>query len=129
MIINIKDTKELDALNADKKKNNWLVWYYADWCGHCHMMKDEWEKLEKSKPNVNLARVSDKFTSDEDEIMGYPTIKLFVKKSEPIIYQGSRDMNSFKDFLKENIRVKKAKKSKKVKKVKKTKSKKSKKTN
>ena len=70
-------------------------------------------KLEKIKPNVNLARVSDKFTSDEDEIMGYPTIKLFVKKSEPIIYQGSRDINSFKDFLKENIRIKKGKKIKK----------------
>ena len=46
-----------------QNNSNILVWYYADWCGHCQMMKDEWEKLVNSKPTVNLAKVSDNFVS------------------------------------------------------------------
>ena len=41
------------------------------------MMKDEWEKLVSSKPTVNLAKVSDNFVKPEDNIAGYPTLKLF----------------------------------------------------
>ena len=33
--------------NNNTKKGVWLVWFYADWCGHCVNMKPEWEQLEK----------------------------------------------------------------------------------
>ena len=29
------------------KKGEWLVFYYADWCGHCHHMQPEWESFIK----------------------------------------------------------------------------------
>ena len=48
--------KDINKLQQAKKSTNVLVWYYADWCGHCQMMKDEWEKLVESKPNVSLAK-------------------------------------------------------------------------
>ena len=79
------------------------------------MMKDEWEKLVESNPNVNLAKVSDSYVQPNDNIVGYPTLKLFNsnpksaagKKSKIVDYQGSRDVESFKEFLKKNVKKQK----------------------
>ena len=73
------------------------------------MMKDEWEKLVSSKPTVNLAKVSDNFVKPEDNIAGYPTIKLFKNEKKAagknvnenvINYQGERLVDSFRKILK-----------------------------
>ena len=116
MYIIVDSSQDLNKLEYQKKKGPLFVWYYADWCGHCQMMKDEWEKLVQSNPNVNLAKVSDSFVRPQDNIIGYPTLKLFNsnnklaagKKPEIMDYQGSRDANSFMNFLKENVKQKNA---------------------
>ena len=46
-----------DALKLSEllKDGDWMVLYYAEWCGHCNAMKPEWEKvvdmLTKKKTN------------------------------------------------------------------------------
>jgi protein disulfide-isomerase A6 len=119
MYLIVNSEQDLNKLNKIKTNSNVLVWYYADWCGHCKMMKDDWEKLIKSKPNVNLAKVSDIYVKPDDNIPGFPTLKLFKStktasgKKSVIEYQGSRDIESFKQFIKKN--VKSGKKSRKKK--------------
>ena len=116
MYIIVNSNEDLNKLQKAKNSSNVLVWYYADWCGHCQMMKDEWEKLVESKPNVSLAKVSDTYVKPSDNILGFPTLKLFKgeknvvgKKndSQVIDYYGGRDAESLKEFLNENVKAKK----------------------
>jgi len=117
MYLIVKSNDDLNKLQKAKNASNVLVWYYADWCGHCQMMKGEWEKLVNSNPQVNLAKVSDNHVSPNDNIVGYPTLKLFKsnktaagkRNSDVIDYQGSRDAQSLKQFIKENIKPQKQK--------------------
>lgn len=124
MYIIVNSDQELNKLNSQKHKSPWFVWYYADWCGHCQMMKDEWEKLVQSNPNVNLAKVSDSFVKPSDNIAGYPTLKLYNsektksaagRKPEIVDYQGMRNVDSFKDFLQKHVKQKRQRKQKKPK--------------
>lgn len=114
MYLIVQSNEDLNKLHKAKNDSNILVWYYAEWCGHCQMMKGEWEKLVESNPHVNLAKVSDDYVSPDDNIRGYPTIKLFKSnktasgKGNPhvIDYEGSRDAQSLKTFLNENVKEK-----------------------
>lgn len=114
MYIIVQSNEDLNKLQKAKNNSNVLVWYYAEWCGHCQMMKEEWEKLVKSNPHVDLAKVSDDYVSPDDNIRGYPTIKLFKSNksasgkgnSSVINYEGSRDADSLKTFLNENVKQK-----------------------
>jgi thiol-disulfide isomerase/thioredoxin len=117
MYLIVNSNRDLNKLQKAKQSSNVLVWYYADWCGHCQMMKDEWEKLVNSNPHVDLAKVSDKYVSPNDNIAGYPTLKLFTKNktaagkgvNNVIDYQGSRDAESLKQFVKENVKPRRQK--------------------
>ena len=123
MYLIVNSEGDLSKLQEAKNNKNIFVWYYADWCGHCQMMKDEWEKVVKSNPNVNLAKVSDTYVKPEDNIMGFPTLKLFKSEKTPkksaklgkgkepkiIDYQGSRDADSLLKFIKENVKEKRTK--------------------
>jgi thiol-disulfide isomerase/thioredoxin len=120
MYIVVNSPNDLNKLNTQKNKEPWFVWYYADWCGHCQMMKEEWEKLVQSNPNVNLAKVSDSYVKPTDNIVGYPTLKLYNsnskiaygKKTKILDYQGNRDVDSFKEFLQKHTKPKKLRKKK-----------------
>ena len=107
MIIDVNSKDNLDMFNQNKTKGPWFVWYYADWCGHCQNMKGEWERLEKDT-NVNLAKVKDQFVTPEDNIVGFPTIKLLNSNKETV-YNSSRDFGSFKKFLEDNVKPTKRK--------------------
>ena len=45
MIIKVVDVNGVKNFNNSIKDGSWLVWYYADWCGHCKAMENEWENL------------------------------------------------------------------------------------
>ena len=51
-IINVKENKNIDKFNAAAKKahdhpdtHGLLVKIYADWCGHCRNMKEDWARI------------------------------------------------------------------------------------
>ena len=51
-IINVKENKNIEKFNAAAKKahdhpetHGMLVKIYADWCGHCQVMKADWKRL------------------------------------------------------------------------------------
>ena len=52
----VTNDDNLNKFNNSHKSGIWLVWFFADWCGHCHSMVPEWKKLiDNNRYNVNLA--------------------------------------------------------------------------
>jgi len=97
-----KDDKLSSVKSSDKPK---MVFYYADWCGHCTHTKPEWKKLEEAYENddkVSIEKVNEQNMSNEDKrklkIEGYPTIILFVN-GKAIPYEGSRSVSNFESFI------------------------------
>ena len=75
-----------DALNLSNllKDGDWMVLYYAEWCGHCQTMKPEWnkvvKKLKKNNNNVNIAEIESNHIDtliNKPKIQGFPTIKMY----------------------------------------------------
>lgn len=85
-----------------------LVKFYAPWCGHCKKLAPVWEQLAnelKDIPNLVIAKF-DATANEVDglEIRGYPTLKFYPRgnKQSPIDYNGGREVEDLKNWLKEN---------------------------
>ena len=86
-IVEVDSSEKLNLVNNSlQRKRPALIWFYADWCGHCKQMKPEWEKFEskcgRTPGNKMVVKVSSEFqphlTSNLAEISrhieGYPSI-------------------------------------------------------
>ena len=109
---------KVEKINNIKKKNIVVIWFYATWCGHCNTMKSTWDTFSEKPPkDVKLAKIESKDypkykkSSNEKEIQGYPTIRLYHKDKMIKEYDGDRGLDSIekfaKDYTKEHNNVKK----------------------
>jgi len=92
-----------DANFAEKtKEGDWLIEFFAPWCGHCKKLAPTWEELAtKSKGKFNVAKVDctvESATCSAQGIRGYPTVKYF-SKGQPYDYNGQRTLESFTSFV------------------------------
>ena len=65
-----------------------LLFVYADWCGHCQMMKPHWERAKKSmnlknvieveSSKIDEARKNKKISKVLDNLVGFPYL-VYVK--------------------------------------------------
>lgn len=113
--------KQFDEIVMDPEKDV-LIEFYAPWCGHCKQLAPLYEKLGKKLArfkDVVIAKI-DATANDYNsqfQVSGYPSI-FFVpakKDATPIKYEGAREVDDFKAFIKKNAAkpFKKSKKSKK----------------
>jgi protein disulfide-isomerase A1 len=85
-----------------------LLEFYAPWCGHCKALAPKYDELAALyatvSDKVTVAKVDATANDVPDDIQGFPTIKLFPagKKTEPVEYNGSRSVDDFIKFIKEN---------------------------
>lgn len=81
---------------------DWLIEFYAPWCGHCKKLAPTWEKLAVTlKGKVNVAKVD--VTENRDlgsrfGIKGFPTVK-FLRKGKVYDYSGARTEDAFIRFV------------------------------
>ena len=114
----IVDNNNLADFKQKLKTGNWIVWYFAPWCGHCKMMKPEWEKfmdLKNQDPvlrkNLNCASVSDSMIPNlEDkyrEITGFPTIKFYRRGNQTPngVFDMERTSDNLKQFSLSNLKT------------------------
>jgi protein disulfide-isomerase-like protein len=84
--------------------------FLSQWCGHCKRLAPTWDKLADelaaNDVNVKIAKVdctTERDTCSRQAIRGYPTLQLFKPgQSEPVKYQGAREMPALVSFAKEH---------------------------
>jgi len=83
-------------------EGEWLVKFYAPWCGHCKRLAPTWSELAtSSKGKFNVAKVDctvEKNVCAQYGVRGYPTVKFF-KGAQPIDYNGARTIDDFTKFV------------------------------
>ena len=107
VIVLTDETFEHDTqVTTGSTTGDWLVLFYAPWCGHCKKVKPIWEDLAKDlgKETIKSASVAMVDCDENDStcmrfgIRGYPTI-LYFRHGKMYKYSGGRTLENFKQFL------------------------------
>ena len=116
MYIKVASKDDAVKLSDLLKDGDWMVLYYAEWCGHCNEMKPEWkkvvEKMGKSK-TVNVADVESAHIgelADKPQVEGFPTIKMYNNGKEVANFKDDRVADKMEKFALSNSRVRKTSK-------------------
>ena len=115
-------TFKRDVINT---KKDVFVNFYAPWCSHCKSFGKVYNELAKKlKDNENIVIAEIDAYANEVEgikINSFPTLKFYPggKKSNPIEYDGDKNLNDLMEFVKKyssnNVDVKENVKKEKVK--------------
>lgn len=85
----VLDNKSLEQLVLGSH-DQWLIDFYAPWCGHCVKMADEWAKLATTlKGFVKVAKIdASKYTQFNDiyGLKGFPHIVFLPAGTSPLFY-------------------------------------------
>jgi len=104
MYLKVETPTDANKLSELLKDGDWLVLYYAEWCGHCNAMKPEWEKVvEKLKDSgkINIADIKNELIdvlSHKPKIEGFPTIKMYNKGQEVAKFEDERSAGKIQQF-------------------------------
>ena len=128
-VINISED---DGYKFDKEvnkkynnKHNFIKFYHPN-CHHCIAMSETWNKLpnelnKKKYKNLNIVKIHANALSDINSnccknIMGFPTIRMVKPGGEHYQeFNGERDTESLKEFIKNTYKDDKIRKTKKKK--------------
>ena len=97
---------------SDVAKGKKLVWFYAEWCGHCKSMHNDWDNAarEMNKNNIKMIKIdvggekgNQKSIAKKYDIKGYPTIMLLNKGESIETYEGDRTTQGFIKFVESKI--------------------------
>ena len=111
MYIKVASANDASNLSNLMKDGDWIVLYYANWCGHCNTMKPEWQKVVdtmKNPSNTNNINIADIETSHIDqlthkpEIAGFPTIKMYNSGNEIANFEDERIADKIHKFALSN---------------------------
>ena len=86
---------------------NYIILYYAPWCGACKAFKPTWNEFKKQASNqvkvVEINCEAKKAICQRDNIVGYPTVRLVTASGKIIEYMGSRTVGDLNEFVSQNI--------------------------
>lgn len=80
---------------------DWLVKFYAPWCGHCKKLDPIWEEVATLlKGDINVAKVdvsAHRTVGTRFNIKGFPTIKM-IAKGRVYTFKDSRSVEDISEF-------------------------------
>ena len=94
--------RKKEGFESKKAVDGSLVWYKADWCGHCKAMESEWEK-------VVTAGIPNRVVVDTDpemksvDIKGFPTIRWVRENGSFVEFNKSRVASEMIPFAEEQM--------------------------
>lgn len=103
-VVTLTDTNYRDTVN-EPIATLWFVKFYEPWCRWSQQLAPAWQQLGhsvKSKPGLEVGAVdctANMATCLKENIMGYPTMKLFYNGREVDVYHGQRDFQSLRKYL------------------------------
>ncbi|KDO24271.1 hypothetical protein SPRG_09907 [Saprolegnia parasitica CBS 223.65] len=93
--------QELTQLETGAR-GDWLIKFYAPWCGHCKRLAPIFEELAiEVAGHTSIAEIDVEAHNDIKEqfgVTGYPTL-LFFKQGKMYSFKGERSVAGFKMFL------------------------------
>jgi thiol-disulfide isomerase/thioredoxin len=115
MHITVINVKTAQSLEDCMHKGNWIILYYANWCGHCKVFKPEWERLKSMVPeHINTAEIESEMIPqmpNKPQIQGFPTMKLYSNNKDIGDYNGERSGKAILTHLEKSMKASKSKKS------------------
>eukprot|EP00607_Mallomonas_marina_P005995 CAMPEP_0182428380 /NCGR_PEP_ID=MMETSP1167-20130531/22702_1 /TAXON_ID=2988 /ORGANISM="Mallomonas Sp, Strain CCMP3275" /LENGTH=218 /DNA_ID=CAMNT_0024611259 /DNA_START=160 /DNA_END=816 /DNA_ORIENTATION=+ len=107
VVLNIDNFEHDTQAATGATTGDWLVEFYAPWCGHCKTLAPIWENLATElKGDINVAKVDateNGRLATRFGIEGFPTI-LFFHKGTYYKYNGRRSMESIASFAREDFK-------------------------
>lgn len=110
MYLKVDSSNKASNLSNLMKDGNWIVLYYANWCGHCNTMKPEWQevvnrmKTHNNNTNNSIINIADIESShidhltDKPTIAGFPTIKMYNSGNEIANFEDERVADKIHQF-------------------------------
>lgn len=87
---------------------DWLIEFYAPWCGHCKQLAPTYEKVATQlKGKVNVAKVDvteNRELGTRFDIKGFPTIKL-LSKGKSFTFKGRRSVEEIVNFAQGGFQI------------------------
>ena len=88
-------SETLNGILAESTRKPQMLWFYADWCGHCHNMKTQWEYAHVNGQHAAGWHVVDcaeegRSLVSEFGIKSFPSI-VRIKNRARQFFEGTRD--------------------------------------
>ena len=78
-----------------------IMWFHANWCGHCVRMKEAWQEASDSSKDVAewhaIDCTDDRTMAVEMQVTSFPTIIKFTK-GRRVEYDGERSSTDLRRF-------------------------------
>lgn len=108
VILTTKNFEHLTQASTGATTGDWLVKFYAPWCGHCKKMEPMYEEVAKRlKGEVNVAKVdvpANRELGTRFDIKGFPTL-LLLSKGKMYAYKGRRTVDDIAEFARGGYQV------------------------
>lgn len=106
--LTVKNFEHLTQATSGATTGDWLIKFYAPWCGHCRKMEPTYERVaEMLHGEVNVARVdvpANRELGTRFDVKGFPTIK-FLSKGKVYDYSGRRTAEDMVEFAKGGYQI------------------------
>lgn len=106
--LNSANFEHLTQASTGSTTGDWLIKFYAPWCGHCKTLAPIYEQVATElKGEINVAHVD--VTGSRDlgtrfEIQGFPTVKL-LSKGQTYTFKGRRSVEELVQFARGGYQI------------------------